>query len=123
MAVIDDQLRRMPPQSLDAEQSVLGGILLDNGALDRVIELIGPEDFYREAHRKIFRAMVHLSERSEPADLVTLSETLRARSELEVVGGAGYLAELTERVPTAANVGHHARIVREKAILRSLIGA
>jgi replicative DNA helicase len=123
MAVIDDQLRRVPPQSLDAEQSVLGGILLDNGALDRVIELIGPDDFYREAHRKIYRAMVYLSERSEPADLVTLSETLRARGEIEVVGGSGYLAELTERVPTAANVGHHARIVREKAILRSLIGA
>ena len=123
MAVIDDQLRRIPPQSLDAEQSVLGGILLDNGALDRVIELIGPDDFYREAHRKIYRAMVSLSERSEPADLITLSETLRSRGELEVVGGAGYLAELTERVPTAANVGHHARIVREKAILRSLITA
>jgi replicative DNA helicase len=123
MAVIDEQLRRLPPQSLDAEQSVLGGILLDNGALDRVIELIGADDFYREAHRKIFRAMVHLSERSEPADLITLTDTLRARGEIEVVGGAGYLAELTDRVPTAANVGHHARIVREKAILRSLIAA
>jgi replicative DNA helicase len=121
MAVVDDVLRRLPPQSLEAEESVLGGILLDNTAMDRVLEFIRPDDFYREAHRRIFRGMLALAERSEPADLVTLAETLRQRGELQDVGGASYLAELAERVPTAANVAHYARIVREKAILRSLI--
>jgi replicative DNA helicase len=122
MAVaVDHALRRLPPQSLEAEESVLGGVLLDNAALDRVLEFVRADDFYREAHRRIFRAMVHLAERNEPADLVTLAETLRQRGELQDVGGASYLAELAERVPTAANVAHYARIVREKAILRSLI--
>jgi replicative DNA helicase len=118
---IDDNLRRVPPQSLEAEESVLGGVLLENGALDRVVELLRPDDFYRGAHRKIFRAMLELVERSEPVDLITLSETLKASGDLPDVGGTSYLAELAERVPTAANVSHYARIVREKAILRSLI--
>src|SRR5437016_10994519 len=121
MATNDDLLRRLPPQSLEAEESVLGGVLLDNTAIDRVLEFVRPDDFYREAHRRIFRAMLTLAERNEPADLVTLAETLRQRGELQDVGGAAYLAELAERVPTAANVNHYARIVREKAILRSLI--
>src|SRR5262249_28764351 len=82
---------------------------------------VRPDDFYRETHRRIFRAMLALAERNEPADLVTLAETLRQRGELQDVGGAAYLAELAERVPTAANANHYARIVREKAILRSLI--
>jgi replicative DNA helicase len=116
-----DELRRVPPQSLEAEESLLGGILLDNTAIDRVLEFARPDDFYREAHRRIFRSMMQLAERNEPVDLVTLSETLRQRGELQDVGGAAYLADLVERVPTAANVTHYARIVREKAILRSLI--
>ena len=120
---LDDNLRRVPPQSLDAEQSVLGGILLDNTAIDRVIELLSSEDFYREAHRKVFRAAVSLSERNEPIDLVTLSEVLRARGELEGVGGATYLAQLADCVPTAANIVNYARIVRDKSILRALISA
>lgn len=113
--------RRVPPQSLEAEESVLGGILLDNTALDRVTELVRVDDFYREAHRKIFRAMLALGERGEPADLVTLAEALRQRGELEAVGGAAALAELADRVPTAANVARYARIVRDKAIQRNLI--
>src|SRR5262252_8150405 len=121
MAAVDAVLRRVPPQSLEAKESVLGGVLLDNATLDRVLEFVRPDDFYREAHRRVFRAMMHLTERSEPVDLVTLSEVLRARGELQDVGGASYLAELAERVPTAANAAHYARIVREKAILRSLI--
>src|SRR5262249_1797258 len=72
-------LRRVPPQSVEAEQSVLGGILLDNTALDRLAEVLQPDDFYREAHRKIFRGMQRLSERNEPVDLITLSEELRGR--------------------------------------------
>ncbi|HLK10303.1 MAG TPA: replicative DNA helicase [Candidatus Binatia bacterium] len=123
MASVDENLRRVPPQSLEAEQSVLGGVLLDNAALDRVVELLDAEDFYREAHRRIFRAMLGLSERNEPVDLVTLAEVLRARGELAEVGGGAYLAELAERVPTAANVVNYARIVRDRSILRGLITA
>ena len=121
MAGGDDVLRRVPPQSLEAEESVLGGVLLDNTAIDRVLEFVRPDDFYREAHRRIFRAMLALAEKSEPVDLVTLAEVLRQRGELQDVGGAAHLAELAERVPTAANATHYAKIVREKAILRSLI--
>jgi replicative DNA helicase len=121
VAIFEDALRKVPPQSLDAEESVLGGVLLDPHALDRTIEMMGVEDFYRETHRKIFRAMLALSEKSEPIDLVTLTDTLRARGELQDIGGATYLAELQDKVPSAANIAHYARIVREKAVLRSLI--
>ncbi len=121
MASLDDALRRVPPQSLDAEESVLGGVLLDLHALDRAIEVMSAEDFYREAHRKIFRAMLALSEKGEPIDLVTLSDTLKSRGELQDIGGATYLAELVDKVPSAANIAHYARIVREKAVMRSLI--
>lgn len=113
--------RKLPPHSIEAEESVLGGILIENGVLDSVVELLRPEDFYREAHRKIMRAVIDLNQRNEPIDLVTLAEALRARGELQDAGGAAYLAELAERVPTAANVAYYARIVREKALLRSLI--
>ena len=123
MATIDENLRRVPPQALEAEESVLGGVLLDNTALDRLIELVRPDDFYRGAHRKLFRAMLALSERNEPVDLITLSESLRTRGELADVGGAAYLSELVERVPTAANIMHYARIVRDRAVLRELITA
>ena len=123
MATIDETLRRVPPQSVEAEESVLGGVLLDNTALDRVVELLQPDDFYRGAHRKLFSAMLALSDRSEPVDLITLSETLRLRGDLANVGGTAFLAELTERVPTAANIVYYARIVRDRAILRGLITA
>src|SRR5438034_1118671 len=123
MANIDENLRRVPPQSLEAEESVLGAVMLDNTVVDRVVEMLRPEDFYRGAHRKLFRAMVELNGRSEPIDLITLSETLKARGDLAEVGGGAYLAELTERVPTAANAVHYAKIVRERSILRGLIEA
>jgi replicative DNA helicase len=118
---LDDTLRRVPPQSVDAEECVLGAILLDNTALDRVMELIGGDDFYREAHRRIYRSMLGLAERSEPVDIITLAEALQAGGELSDVGGRAFLADLADRVPTAANVGHYAKIVREKALLRQLI--
>jgi replicative DNA helicase len=123
MAGVEESLRKIPPQSLEAEEAVIGGILLDNSALDRALELIRPDDFYRESHRKIMRAVVELSERSEPIDLVTLSDTLKSRNEIESIGGAAYLAELADRVPTAANVAYYARLVKEKALLRGLIEA
>jgi replicative DNA helicase len=121
MKTIDEMLRKVPPHSLEAEESVLGGVLLENTALDRALEFVTAEDFYREAHRKIMRAMIELSQRGEPVDLVTLADALKTRSELQDVGGAAYVAELAEKVPTAANVAYYARIVRQKAMLRSLI--
>jgi len=121
MAGLEDNLRKVPPQNLEAESSVLGGILLENDAINQVLELLRSEDFYRESHRKVFRAMIELSDRAEPVDLITLSEFLKSRNELEAVGGTAYLASLADFVPTAANISYYARIVREKSILRSLI--
>jgi replicative DNA helicase len=123
MASVDDNLRKVPPQNLEAEASVLGGILLENEAINRVLEIITPVDFYRESHRKIFRAMMELADRSEPSDLITLSELLKGKGDLEAVGGSTYLAALADQVPTAANIAHYARIIREKAILRQLINS
>jgi replicative DNA helicase len=121
MAALEDNLRKVPPQNLEAESSVLGGVLLENDAINLVLELLRAEDFYRESHRKIFRAMIELSDRTEPVDLITLSDFLKSRGELDAVGGTAYLASLADFVPTAANISYYARIVREKSILRSLI--
>jgi len=120
VAAAGDILRRVPPQNLEAEESVLGAILLENDAINQALEILGADDFYREAHRTLFRAMVELSDRNQPVDAITLTDALRAKGKLEEVGGPAYIAELAMRVPTAANVGHYARIVREKAVLRSL---
>jgi replicative DNA helicase len=116
----DDILKRVPPQNIEAEQSVLGAILLDNDAINQAIEILTADDFYRESHREIFRAMVALSERNQPVDAITLTDALRTAGVLEAVGGTGYIAEVAACVPTAANAGHYARIVREKALLMSL---
>jgi len=121
MATIEENLLKVPPQNLEAEASVLGGILLENDAIDRVLEIVTPDLFYRESHRKVFRAMMELSDRSEPVDLITLSDFLKAKGELDAVGGTAYLASLANLVPTSANITHYARIVREKGILRHLI--
>lgn len=112
---------KIPPQSLEAEQSILGGILIENQAINRVTEILDPDDFYRDAHRKIFNALINLSERDEPADLITLTNELRKANQLDAIGGASYLASLIDSVPTAANIEYYARIVKEKAILRKLI--
>jgi len=112
---------KLPPQNLEAEQSILGGILIENEAINRVIEILDADDFYRDAHRKIFDALINLSERDEPADLITLTNELRKTDQLDVIGGASYLASLIDSVPTAANIEYYAKIVKEKAILRKLI--
>lgn len=117
----DSRSHRLPPQSLEAEMSVLGGILLDEQALDRVLEILRPEDFYRESHRKIFESLIDLSEKSEPADMVTLAANLQSRQLLENIGGHAYLATLVDYVPTAANIVYYCRLVKEKAIARHLI--
>ncbi len=112
---------RVPPHNLEAEMSVLGAILQSNEALLKCFELLQPAHFYRDAHRKIFAAAKELFLRSEPVDLITVTNDLRRRGELEEVGSAAFLTSLVEAVPTAANVTYHARIVRDKALLRQLI--
>lgn len=112
---------KLPPQSLEAEMSILGGILIDNDAINRVLEMLLAEDFYRESHRKIFRAMMKLSEAREPCDLITMTDILRKAGELEEVGGAAYLATLVDYVPTAANIAYYCRMVKEKSVNRRLI--
>jgi replicative DNA helicase len=114
---------RVPPQNLEAERSVLGGVLLNNAAMDQILDLLDEEDFYREAHRKVFAAMREMSSKSEAIDYLTLEDRLRNAGQLEQVGGAAYLASLTDAVPTAANTIHYARIVRDRAIARRLIHA
>ena len=112
---------KIPPQNIEAEQSVLGGILLEPEALSRVLEILQEEDFYREGHRKIFSAMVALYQKGTPVDLITLTESLLTRQTLEGIGGASYLTSLTDAIPSAVNIEVYARIVREKSILRRLI--
>jgi len=114
---------RLPPQNLAAEQSVIGSILLDKNAVVRAIEILGPDSFYRDAHRFIFEAAIELFDRGEPIDLVTVTETLRKSGKLDAVGGSVYVADLLNSVPTAANIEYYAKIVEEKAILRRMIEA
>jgi replicative DNA helicase len=118
---IDTNLHRIPPQNLEAEQSILGGILLDNQGLNAVMEVLSAREFYSDSHRRIFEAIISLSNRSEPIDLITLSNILKDQKQLDKVGGAAYLAGLVDNVPSAANIAHYAKIVKEKAILRGLI--
>jgi replicative DNA helicase len=112
---------KIPPQNIEAEQCVLGGILIEDGALLKVIEILKPEDFYKEAHRIIYSTILDLFERNEPQDLVTLHNALKSKGRLDDVGGPVYLAELAEAVPVASNIDYYARIVRDKAVLRRLI--
>jgi replicative DNA helicase len=122
MKDIDSSLHKVPPQNLEAEQSVLGGILLDNLALNTVLELLETDDFYSEAHRKIFSAIIELSNRNEPCDLITLSNILKIQKRIEKVGGTTYLASLVDNVSSAVNIAYYAKIIKEKSILRRLIG-
>lgn len=120
---IDYSLHKVPPQNLEAEQSILGGILLDNSAVNNVIEILDADDFYSESHRKIFKAIIELSEKNEPSDLVTLANKLRDKNQLDTLGGEAYLASLVNSVPSAANIAYYSKIVKEKSTLRRLIGA
>src|SRR5258705_13871338 len=114
---------RLPPQSLEAEQSVLGAILIDRDAVIEVAEFLRPADFYRQANARIYTAVLELFERREPIDIVTVAETLERREELEAIGGRAYLSSLSNETPTAVHAVHYARIVERKAGLRNLIGA
>lgn len=121
---LDDHLPdnlRIPPHSQEAEQAVLGGLLLNNEAWDEVAERVGPKDFYRKEHRLIFQVVDQLVEEEKPCDLVTVSQALTHRGELEAVGGMTYLSDLARNTPSAANINAYADIVRERSILRQLI--
>jgi len=117
----ESSLGRVPPQAMDAERSVLGSMLLSRDAIATAIQNLDERDFYRDAHRKIWRAVVELFDRNEPVDMVTLVEELKRKRDLETIGGASYLTTLDQFVATAANVEHYCKIVHEKALLRRLI--
>lgn len=115
------QLEKIPPQNIEAEMSVLGAMLFEEAALVKAIEVLRPSYFYDEKHKLIFSAIQSLFEKNKPADLITVSEALRATGNLEDAGGASYLTHLTTAVPTAAHIEHYSKIVKEKAVLRGLI--
>ena len=117
------QLQRIPPSSLEAEQSVLGAMLLDKEAVAAAAEVLHGEDFYSDAHKEIYEAILDIYDRGTPVDLVTLAESLRQRGTLESVGGGTYISDLSMSVPSTANVRYYIRIVEEKATLRKLISA
>ncbi|MBS3965052.1 MAG: replicative DNA helicase [Methylomonas sp.] len=112
---------KVPPNSMQAEQSVLGGLMLDNQTWDSVADKLGEDDFYRRDHKLIFRAIAQLAEKQDPFDVVTLSEVLEARGELHDIGGLAYLGMLAAETPSAANIVAYANIVRDRSVLRQLI--
>ena len=122
-APTDSQLLnlKLPPHSIDAEQSVLGGLLIDNGAFDKVGDIVSGDDFYRDDHRRIFRHISRLLEKGKPADVVTVDEAIKASEDKDKTGGITYLAALAGNTPSAHNVRRYAEIVRECAVLRRLI--
>ena len=115
------EVLRIPPHSIEAEQSVLGGLMLENDAWYKAADIVTESDFYRQDHRLIFRSIAELAENNEPLDVITLSEWLAQREELENAGGLAYLGTLAKDTPSAANIRAYAKIVREKSILRQLI--
>ena len=114
-----DQIK-LPPHSVEAEQSVLGGLMLDSTALDKIADLVTDDDFYRQEHRLIYRQVVRLSELAKPVDVITVAEALEIAGELDKVGGLPYLGGLAQNVPSAANIRRYGEIVRERSIMRKL---
>lgn len=112
---------KLPPHSVEAEQSVLGGLLLEGSALDKIIDLVTDDDFYRREHRLIFRQIVRLNETSKPVDVITVAEALEIAGDLEKAGGLPYLGSLAQNVPSAANIRRYGEIVRERSIMRKLV--
>lgn len=118
---IAESLGKLPPQALDLEEAVLGALMLEKGALNAVVEFLKPEHFYSEQHQEIYRAIIELFKGSEPVDMRTVVNQLRKEAKLELIGGAYYIAELTSKVSSGANIEYHARVVIEMAIKRNLI--
>src|SRR5438132_4352023 len=111
---------KVPPHSVEAEQSLLGALLIDNQAFDRVADLVGADDFYRDDHRRIWRHITKLLEHSRPADVVTLAESIEASEDKDKTGGATYLAALSQNTPSSLNVRRYAELVRERSVQRRL---
>jgi replicative DNA helicase len=118
-----ESLRKLPPQNIEAEAAVLGAILTNKDAMDKVADLVIDIDFYRQSNQVIYRAILRLYEKRAPIDLVTLTNELESLKQFDEIGGAAYLAELVNAVPTAIHVAHYAEIVRQKAVLRRILGA
>lgn len=123
ITVSDDQIERLPPQSVEAEQAVLGALLVMGDAITRVLDILHPEYFYRKTHQVIYAVMLDLFERNEPIDIVTTSQELKDQGKLETVGGRQFLADLAMSVATTANLEYYAHLVHDKAMLRNLIKA
>ncbi len=119
----DPLLNKTPPQDIDAEESILSAIFINNDSLYDVIEILEPDDFYRGAHKKIFQAIIELAHKDEPADLVTVANRLKEKDELESIGGVAYLASISDTAPVAINAIHYAGIIKGKSSLRQLITA
>ncbi len=121
LLTLPPEMLKLPPHSVEAEQSVLGGLLLENEALDKIIDILSASDFYQHDHRLIFQHIVKLLDNNKPADIVTVAESLESSAELSGVGGIAYLGALAQNTPTAANIRRYAEIVREHAIMRKLV--
>ncbi|MBD3282138.1 MAG: replicative DNA helicase [Candidatus Portnoybacteria bacterium] len=119
----DEKIDKLPPQSIEAEQSVLGSVLLDKRAIVKIADMISYEDFYKDNHGLIFKTMLELFEKGEPIDIMSVSNKLEEKGKLDIVGGASYLTNLVNFVPTAGNIAHYAKIVQRKKMLRDLINA
>ena len=119
----DEQLDslKLPPHSIEAEQSVIGGLLLENEALDKIADILSAQDFYQHDHKTIFEHIVKLIEKNRPADIVTVAESLESTAELSQIGGIAYLGALAQNTPTAANIRRYAEIVRERHVMRKLV--
>ena len=118
-----EKLDKLPPQSIEAEQSVLGSLLLNKKAIIKVADILRPEDFYRDTHRHIYETMIELFEKNEAIDILTVSSRLETKELLKEIGGSTYLTNLVNSVPTASNVVYYAKIVQRKKLLRDLIDA
>jgi replicative DNA helicase len=114
---------RVPPQNLEAELSLLGGLLIDPESINKVVDIVGPEDFYREAHHRIYELMIDLYERNEPIDIITVSSAAKDKALTDKIGGVAYLSSLVDHMPSAANITYYAKLVREKALTRRLMDA
>lgn len=114
---------KIPPQDLEVEQSVLGALLIDKNAIIKVADILTSKDFYSPIHERIFEAIIDLYEKHQPIDILSLTTKLKEKDLLKDIGGSGYLAELTNKVPTASHVDHYAKVVKEKKILRDIINA
>ena len=119
--VAEQSYMKVPPHNTEAEQAIVGGILINNDSMNQIMDILSPEDFYRETHAAIFNAMVELYNQGQPIDIITLSQFLKKKDLLEKIGGPDYLGSLVEAVSTSAGIAYHAEIVKDLSVRRKLI--